>query len=162
MKLFYNYITSPLGEMEICANEEGLVSVLFLKTKHRTLLKKQQSQHPLVKETEQQLRAFFKKEQRQFDVPFSVTGTEFQKKVWQQLTKIPYGKTISYLELAKALGDEKCIRAAAAANGKNPITILIPCHRVIGSNGKLVGYAGDLHRKQKLLELEGSYLDLFS
>ena len=81
-------------------------------------------------------------------------GTDFQKTVWNELQKIPFGKTISYLDLAKKLGDEKVIRAAASANGKNPITILIPCHRVIGKDGSLTGYAGGIHRKKYLLELE--------
>ncbi len=160
--LFYDYITSPLGEIELCVNDEGLVSVLFVETKKQTIIKKEKAQHPLLTETSKQLYAFFKNDLQQFDLPFSLTGTDFQKKVWDQLTKINYGKTISYLELAKQLGDEKCIRAAAAANGKNPIGIIIPCHRVIGSSGKLVGYAGDLSRKKSLLELEGAYHDLFS
>ena len=160
--LFYDYISSPLGEIELCVNDKGLVSVLFLKTEKKTLIKKETSEHLLLKETTKQLNAFFNKKLYQFDLPFFLTGTEFQKKVWHQLSNITYGKTINYLELAKQLGDEKCIRAAASANGKNPISIIIPCHRVIGSGGKLVGYSGDLNRKKGLLELEGSYQDLFS
>ena len=89
-------------------------------------------------------------------MPHLTAGTEFQRKVWAELEFIPYGKTISYLELAKRLGDPKCIRAAGRANGANPISILIPCHRVIGSDGSLIGYGGGLERKQALLELEGA------
>lgn len=84
-------------------------------------------------------------------------GTDFQKRVWTELTRIPYGDTISYLELARRLGDEKCIRAAGTANGKNPIPVIIPCHRVIGTSGKLVGYSGELWRKESLLRHEARY-----
>lgn len=101
-----------------------------------------------------QLGEYFNNQKWAFDIPLKPSGTEFQKSVWQELQKIPFGKTISYLDLAKRLGDEKVIRAAANANGKNPICILIPCHRVIGTSGSLTGYAGGLHRKNYLLELE--------
>ena len=99
---------------------------------------------------------------KQFDLPLEIEGTEFQKRVWNELLKIPYGKTISYKELAVRLGDEKVIRAAASANGANPLPIVIPCHRVIGSDGSLIGYGGGLEIKEKLLILEGSrQQDLF-
>lgn len=103
-----------------------------------------------------QLTDYFKGKRKVFNLPLEITGTEFQKKVWDELLKIPYGETISYKELAIRLGDEKVIRAAAHANGVNPLPIVIPCHRVIGSNGSLVGYGGGLHIKAKLLQLEGS------
>ena len=103
-----------------------------------------------------QLTDYFKGERKVFNLPLEITGTEFQKKVWNELLKIPYGETISYKELAIRLEDEKVIRAAAHANGVNPLPIVIPCHRVIGSNGSLVGYGGGLHIKAKLLQLEGS------
>lgn len=102
-----------------------------------------------------QLEAYFTGNLRDFNIPMLVEGTDFQQKVWKELQKIPYGLAISYLELARRLGDEKCIRAAARANGANPIAILIPCHRVIGSDGSLVGYAGGLDMKEFLLRLEG-------
>jgi len=102
-----------------------------------------------------QLEAYFSGNLRDFNIPFQVEGTEFQQRVWKELVKIPYGQAISYLELARRLGDEKCIRAAARANGANPISILIPCHRVIGSDGSLVGYGGGLDMKEFLLRLEG-------
>ncbi len=101
-----------------------------------------------------QLEAYFRGALRTFNVPHLAAGTAFQRKVWAELEFIPYGKTISYLELAKRLGDPKCIRAAGRANGANPICILIPCHRVIGSDGSLTGYGGGIERKQALLELE--------
>jgi methylated-DNA-[protein]-cysteine S-methyltransferase len=102
-----------------------------------------------------QLEAYFSGNLRDFNIPMLAEGTEFQQRVWRELQKIPYGQAISYLELARRLGDEKCIRAAARASGANPISILIPCHRVIGSDGSLVGYAGGLDMKEFLLRLEG-------
>ena len=103
-----------------------------------------------------QLKEYFSGERKQFDLPLEIEGTEFQKRVWNELLKIPYGRTISYKELAVRLGDEKVIRAAASANGANPLPVVIPCHRVIGSDGSLIGYGGGLVIKEKLLVLEGS------
>ncbi|MFB3057041.1 MAG: methylated-DNA--[protein]-cysteine S-methyltransferase [Ignavibacteriaceae bacterium] len=109
-----------------------------------------------------QLKQYFIGERKHFDLPLEIEGTEFQKRVWNELLKIPYGKTISYKELAIRLGDEKVIRASASANGSNPLPIVIPCHRVIGSDGSLIGYGGGLEIKEKLLILEGSrQKDLF-
>lgn len=159
---YYNYLDTPSGELEISADDVGLVSVLFMNTTKRNLTKKEIFSHPILLETEKQLKAYFNNTLKIFDLPLSLNGTAFQKRVWHQLTTIPFGKTISYLELAKQLGDEKCIRAAASANGKNPISIIIPCHRVIGRNGALVGYSGNIERKEFLLKHEGAYQDLFS
>ena len=103
-----------------------------------------------------QLSEYFKGKRKLFKLPLDIEGTEFQKRVWKELEKIPYGETITYKELAIRLGDEKVIRAAASANGANPLSIIIPCHRVIGSDGSLIGYGGGLHIKEKLLALEGS------
>ena len=108
----------------------------------------------IIEETIKQLEEYFKAERQNFDIPLLMVGTEFQKSVWQGLMKIPFGKTASYLELAKNIGNEKAVRAVANANGANAISILIPCHRIIGSNGTLTGYAGGLDVKKKLLELE--------
>jgi methylated-DNA-[protein]-cysteine S-methyltransferase len=102
-----------------------------------------------------QLKEYFNGDRKEFDLPLEIEGTEFYKKVWNELLKIPYGKIISYKELAIRLGDEKVIRAAAKANGANPLPIVIPCHRVIGSDGSLVGYGGGLKIKEQLLTLEG-------
>ncbi|MCO5229851.1 MAG: methylated-DNA--[protein]-cysteine S-methyltransferase [Chitinophagales bacterium] len=104
-----------------------------------------------------QLDEYFKKKRFSFEIPLLLAGTDFQKKVWEELIKIPYGKTISYIELSRKLSNEKAIRAVASANGANAISIIIPCHRVIGANGNLVGYAGGLYAKKKLLELEQAY-----
>ncbi|MBE0570339.1 MAG: methylated-DNA--[protein]-cysteine S-methyltransferase [Ignavibacteriaceae bacterium] len=110
-----------------------------------------------------QLEEYFNRTRKGFDLPLELLGTEFQKKVWNELIKIPYGETISYGELANRMGDKNLMRAVASANGANPIPIIIPCHRVIGANGSLTGYGGGLDVKQKLLELEGSWsLDLFT
>ncbi len=160
--LYYNYINSPCGEIELCASNVGLVSVLFTQTQKRILVKQEITTHPFLSETAKQLKSYFNKQLQAFDLPFDLVGTDFQKRVWNELTQINFGKTISYLELSKRLGDEKCIRAAASANGKNPISIIVPCHRVIGSNGKLTGYSGNLDRKEYLLNLEGSCIHLFS
>lgn len=110
---------------------------------------------PGLEETVQQLTEYFEGKRTEFDLKLNPQGTDFQKRVWEELQKIPYGKSISYLDLAKRLGDAKSIRAAASANGKNPLWIVVPCHRVIGSDGSLTGYAGGLWRKKWLLEHEG-------
>ncbi len=117
---------------------------------------------PKVLNTLSQLREYFNRQRKEFDLQLEILGTDFQKKVWDELIKIPYGETISYGELANRMGDKNLMRAVAAANGANPIPIIIPCHRVIGADGSLTGYGGGLDVKQKLLELEGSWtLNLF-
>ena len=109
-----------------------------------------------------QLKEYFNRKRRKFNLTLDIIGTDFQKRVWKELLKIPYGETITYNQLSINLGDKKLVRAAASANGANPLPIVIPCHRVIGSDGTLVGYGGGLEVKQKLLELEGSWsLSLF-
>ena len=108
----------------------------------------------VIEEAIQQLDAYFRGERKVFDIPLLMLGTDFQKSVWEALLEIPYGETASYLEQAKRIGREKAVRAVASANGANAISIFIPCHRIIGSNGTLTGYAGGLDTKQKLLELE--------
>ncbi len=102
----------------------------------------------------QQLTDYFNGKRTVFDLPLNPQGTDFQKRVWQELLKVPYGRTVSYLDLSRRLGDEKAIRAVAAANGKNPIWLIIPCHRIIGTDGSLTGYAGGLWRKKWLIEYE--------
>ncbi|MCO5279755.1 MAG: methylated-DNA--[protein]-cysteine S-methyltransferase [Chitinophagales bacterium] len=107
-----------------------------------------------IENTQTQLSEYFNSQRTEFELPLLFTGSDFQKKVWEELSKIPFGKTVSYLSLAKNIGNEKAVRAVAAANGANAISIIVPCHRVIGGNGKLVGYAGGINAKQKLLQLE--------
>lgn len=111
-------------------------------------------QHPVLSNTISQIEEYLGEKRQNFELPLHFSGSDFQIKVWQELIKIPFGKTISYLDLSKKLGDEKAIRAVANANGANAISIIIPCHRVIGSKGELTGYAGGLNAKKKLLQLE--------
>ena len=160
-KLYYDYIDTPLGELELTSNGTHLLSALFVKTEKNVLDKQPVLHSEINDEAKKQLHAFFKKEITEFNLPLHPAGTDFQKTVWNELIKIPFGVTISYLTLAKKLGDVNSIRAAASANGKNPITIIIPCHRVIGTDGKLVGYSGDMWRKQWLLNHESKQESLF-
>lgn len=113
----------------------------------------------IIEQTIIQLEEYFTKTRTEFDIPLAFVGTEFQQRVWNELVRIPYGKTVSYLQLSQKLGDHKAIRAVATANGANGISILVPCHRVIGSDGSMVGYAGGLPAKKKLLSLEGSFYE---
>jgi len=115
-----------------------------------------QVEDPSMRNIYTQLKEYFNRKRKQFELPLEIVGSEFQKRVWDELLKIPYGKTISYKDLASRLGNIKVIRAAAHANGVNPLPIVIPCHRVVGSNGSLIGYGGGLEIKKKLLILEGS------
>jgi methylated-DNA-[protein]-cysteine S-methyltransferase len=110
---------------------------------------------PVIQQTIEQLMEYLEGKRKIFDIPLELVGTDFQKSVWQELLKIPFGETATYLGLSQKLGNEKAIRAVAAANGANAISILVPCHRIIGTSGKLIGYAGGLPAKKKLLELEG-------
>lgn len=160
-KLYYDYLDTPLGELEVTSSSDHLLSVLFVKTEKNVLDKQPVLQSSINEETKEQLNAYFKKELTKFKLPINPAGTEFQKTVWSELVKISFGTTISYLALAKKLGDPNSIRAAASANGKNPISIIIPCHRVIGADGKLVGYSGDIWRKQWLLNHESRQESLF-
>ncbi len=146
-------IETPLGHAKIVGDFNGISSVSILDTTHQLSEVIPES----LLECVTQLKAYFKNERKTFDLKLNPEGTLFQKKVWKQLETIPYGKTISYLELSKQLSDVKVIRAAANANGKNPLWIIVPCHRVIGSDGSLTGYAGGLHRKQWLLNHESEY-----
>jgi len=149
--IFISYVESPIGTIEIKADEQSILSVQF---KDTNKVETSFSENEISKNGKQQLSEYFASERKEFDLPLQLSGTDFQNKVWTELQVIPYGKTISYLQLAKNLGDPKCIRAAGTANGKNPFAIVVPCHRVIGSNGDLIGYAGGLWRKQWLLEHE--------
>jgi methylated-DNA-[protein]-cysteine S-methyltransferase len=144
------YIETPLGNAKIVGDNDGVSSVSIL----NTIEKISESIPEELSDCVSQLKAYFNNELQHFDLKLNPKGTDFQKKVWKLLEAIPYGKTISYLELSKQLGDPKAIRAAASANGKNPLWIIVPCHRVIGSDGSLTGYAGGLHRKQWLLNHE--------
>jgi methylated-DNA-[protein]-cysteine S-methyltransferase len=143
------FIESPLGITKIVGDENGISEISILS--EGDVSKKIPKQ---LQECVSQLREYFEEKRNHFNLKLNPQGTEFQQKVWQELSNIPYGKTISYLELSKKLGDVKAIRAVASANGRNPLWIVIPCHRVIGTDGSLTGYAGGLWRKKWLLEHE--------
>lgn len=144
-----SYMASPVGLLEVQCTEGGLRSVNFVD-------ERQFEENPNVHNqlTIKQLTEYFEGKRKDFDLVFDLEGTDFQKRVWAELLKIPFGKTRSYMEQTRALGDVKAIRAVATANGQNKIGIIIPCHRVIGSDGSLTGYAGGLHRKKWLLDFE--------
>ncbi|MDC7999749.1 methylated-DNA--[protein]-cysteine S-methyltransferase [Aequorivita todarodis] len=145
------YINTPVGLLELKGDAEGLASVLFKDVENVVISEKIPTE---LRDAASQLWEYFEGKRKEFNLKLSPEGTDFQKKVWEQLQQIPFGKTMNYQQMANKLGDPKVIRAAASANGKNPISIIIPCHRVIGSDGSLTGYAGGLHRKKWLLEFE--------
>lgn len=142
-------ITSTKGIKKIFINPKEQILELSSSTRLH-------SNDPYFFKVFDQLREYFEGKRKKFEVPLDLDGTEFQKKVWDELQKIPYGKTVSYKTLSEKLGDIKAIRAVGKANGQNPIAIIVPCHRVIGIDGSLTGYAGGLEIKEKLLHLEGA------
>ena len=152
-ELYYTYYESPVGLIKIGGTEQYIAEISFIDNK-------EQIEHgapgisDMIHQCTEELIEFFAGRRKVFTVPVHQEGTEFQKRVWSELLEIPFGKTISYLDLSKKLGDPKAIRAAAAANGKNKIAIIVPCHRVIGSDKTLVGYSGGLWRKKWLLQQE--------
>jgi len=148
----YNaYLKTPMGTAVISADDIGITGISITQEQEFSI-----AQNPprFLQETIIQLTEYFEGGRTTFDLTLNPSGTDFQKKVWNELLNIPFGKTTTYLDIAKRLGDPKCIRAAASANGKNPLWIVIPCHRVIGSDGSLTGYAGGLWRKKWLLDHE--------
>lgn len=146
--LFSQSFSTPLGKMEICASDKGIRSVFFREPE----LKENPNQHTRMAMT--QLQEYFAGQRTEFTLALDAQGTSFQKSVWRELMAIPYGHTCSYRDIASGLNKPTAMRAVGAANGKNPISIIVPCHRVIGATGKLTGYAGGLERKAKLLALE--------
>ncbi|MGU3376939.1 methylated-DNA--[protein]-cysteine S-methyltransferase [Chryseobacterium sp. M5A1_1a] len=166
--IYQKTIQTPLGEMIACAVDQGICLLEFTDRKNMEKQFKSLSkalnaeivekEHIHFKQLEDELTEYFDGKRDHFEVPLFTTGTVFQEKVWQLLREIPMGETRSYKQQSEFLGNPKAIRAVGTANGINKIAILIPCHRVIGSNGELVGYAGGIWRKQKLLELEKAIL----
>ena len=160
--LFTAYYDSPLGRYILISSKKGVVCIepaeqeITYITGWRRKNIQFQEDNICNQKVAAELDAYFKKELRQFSVSLDIRGTEFQRRVWETLLNIPYGETRSYGEIARAIGHPTASRAVGLANGANPISIIIPCHRVIGANGKLVGYGGGLHRKQALLDLESS------
>lgn len=143
------YYSSPIGMLEITGSEEGIASIIFAEGNNAT------SEIPSVlKEAYNQLDEYFKGNRKVFDLELSIEGTDFQKRVWRELVNISFGETLTYKDIAYRLGNAKAVRAVGNANGKNPVSIVIPCHRVIGSSGELTGYAGGLDKKAWLLNHE--------
>lgn len=158
MAYFYKKCESPVGKLTLVANNEGLVAILWENDNpDRVPLEPltPEQNHPVLLETERQLHDYFAGKRKAFDLNLDFKGTDFQKKVWSALLTIPFGETRTYAQIATQIGSPKAVRAVGAANGKNPISIVAPCHRVIGTSGKLTGFAGGLKNKAKLLDLEG-------
>lgn len=157
MSYVFKTMKSPVGELKLVASERGLAAILWPNDspkRVRLAPLTENNRNPVLSETERQLGEYFKGQRKTFDLPLNFAGTAFQKSVWNALLKIPYGQTRCYGELAKQLGNAKAMRAVGAANGRNPISIVAPCHRVIGASGKLTGFAGGLETKAFLLQLE--------
>jgi methylated-DNA-[protein]-cysteine S-methyltransferase len=161
MPCFYTHLPSPIGSLLLAGDNAALCEITFPKNGSPAFPKPGWIENASTfTEPVRQLRAYFAGELESFDLPLSPQGTPFQQKVWDELCKIPYGETISYGQLATSIGNPKASRAVGLANGSNPIPIIIPCHRVIGANGKLTGYGGGLPIKEKLLALERRQLRL--
>lgn len=153
------YCSSPVGNLLIESDGDAITTVGFLNDARED---KEEVRTAVIEQCIEELNEYFSKGRKFFTVELNPVGTVFQKKVWNELLNIPYGKTISYEELAIRIGDIKAIRAAGLANGQNPIAIIVPCHRVIGKNGDLVGYGGGMDNKEWLLHHEGSLLKQLS
>jgi methylated-DNA-[protein]-cysteine S-methyltransferase len=168
LNIVYAECSSSQGNLYLAATPRGLAGMWFTDQRHLPDVSGWQNithadQHQVFKETTQQLHAYFLGKLQKFDLPLDLSGgTAFQQAVWQALLAIPYGKTTSYSALSNSIGKPLAVRAVGTAIGRNPIGIIVPCHRVIGSNGSLTGYAGGLHRKEAFLKLEGALLPLFA
>lgn len=149
---YYSIYSSPLGPLTLEANDKALIGLSFGTFQPESGTEKKTE---ILEEAEKQLTEYFSGRRFKFDLPLAPEGTDFQKKVWSELRNIPYGKCITYGEQARRIGRPRAVRAVGGANGRNPIGIIIPCHRVIGSNGLLTGFSGGLDIKKKLLALEG-------
>jgi len=164
MSLSYKLIPSPIGKLKLVASDEGLVAILWENRPRRVLLADlvENPAHPMLLRAEKELNEYFSHKRKAFTVPLDMRGTYFQKQVWEALLGIPFGETRTYGQLANQLGNPKATRAVGAANGRNPIAIIVPCHRLIGFSGKLTGFAGGLDAKDHLLKLEGRGETLFA
>jgi methylated-DNA-[protein]-cysteine S-methyltransferase len=154
----YKSMKSPVGQLTLVGSERGLAAVLWEgedPSRVRLGPMKENPSHPLLSQAQQQLEEYFAGKRRTFSVKLDPSGTQFQNKVWNALRTIPFGETRSYGQIAEQIGSRKAVRAVGAANGRNPLSIIVPCHRVIGADGTLTGFAGGLKVKARLLELEG-------
>jgi methylated-DNA-[protein]-cysteine S-methyltransferase len=157
--LSYTHIATPIGRLLIAGDEHAVLHIRFERHNAPDAGWESALTRP-IRETASQLDAYFARRRRSFDLPLAPEGTPFQKRVWSQLERIPFGSTVSYGELARRLGEPSASRAVGAANGANPIPIVIPCHRVVGSDGKLTGFGGGLAVKARLLELEAGQVTI--
>ncbi|CAH0345324.1 methylated-DNA--[protein]-cysteine S-methyltransferase [Bacillus sp. CECT 9360] len=149
---YTTYYESPIGSLEIKGTEEAITSILFSENCNAV-----KDDTPILRECYNQIDEYFKGLRKEFTFKYMTNGTAFQNKVWAELARVPYGETVSYKEIATSIENAKAIRAVGATNGRNRLMIVIPCHRIIGSNGGLTGYAGGLWRKEWLLQHEGSF-----
>ncbi len=149
-ELYRDYVKSPIGNIEVIANDQYLLSIYFVKRV------KSKRANTITNRTCRQLQEYFSGKRRIFDLPLYMKGTRFQQSVWKALTKINYGETCSYADVAKKIKNPKAVRAVGSANGKNPISIVVPCHRVIASDGSLAGYASGTNKKAWLLKHESN------
>jgi methylated-DNA-[protein]-cysteine S-methyltransferase len=159
---YYKTIASPVGTLTLVATDKGLAAILWENDDPKRVRLGplvEHTTHPLLRRAEAQLGEYFQGKRRTFSVEFDPAGTRFQKDVWNALAKIPYGETQTYGQIARQLGHPKAVRAVGAANGRNPISIMVPCHRVIGASGSLTGFAGGLEAKAHLLTLERNQAD---
>lgn len=147
--IYTSYIKTPLGIIEIRATSRKILSILFVDEENIYV-----TENELTKKCAKEIEEYFEGKRKEFDIEIEIEGTEFQKAVWNELLKIPYGTVTTYKEIAKNIGNESAVRAVGNIIGKNPILILVPCHRVIGSSGKMTGYVAGIERKEALLELE--------
>ncbi|WP_243788226.1 methylated-DNA--[protein]-cysteine S-methyltransferase [Saccharopolyspora gloriosae] len=154
MSTVHGVIKTPLGEVTLIAHDESLAAVHFAGGRHRREEFGERAEMPLFTEVERQFAEYFERRRTEFELPLAPRGEPFQLRVWELLKEIPYGETRTYGELARRLGDVNYSQAVGAANGQNPLSVIVPCHRVIGADGSLTGYAGGLDRKRYLLALE--------
>jgi methylated-DNA-[protein]-cysteine S-methyltransferase len=155
----YKMMDSPIGRLKLVATEEGLAGILWENDRPRRVrldIEAEDNRHPVLIETERQLKQYFIRQRKEFDVKLDLAGTAFQLKVWNALLTIPFGETRSYGQIARQIGNPAAVRSVGGANGRNPVSIVAPCHRVIGSTGALTGFAGGLDAKAYLLALEGA------
>ena len=151
---YITYLRTPIGQLKITADDNAVNSILFV---FNDTEMEEENLNTVVTQCKTELAEYFVGKRKEFDVPVCQAGTEFQQRVWNELMKIPYGKTVSYNDIAMILGDRKSVRVVGSSNGKNKISIIVPCHRVIGKDGSLTGYAGGMWRKQWLLNHEKEF-----
>ena len=162
---YFDFYTSPMGRMLIVAADEGLRGLYFIDQKYYREVEgdwTRAPKHPVVRQTTREMQEYFAGTRKVFDVSIAPEGTPFQASIWKAISSVKYGDSITYSELARRAGHPDAIRAAGTATGRNPITIIVPCHRIVGSDGSLTGYAGGLDRKRALQELEGGTRPLFT